>query len=140
MNCKVKRLSVNAIIPTYAKFGDSGFDLRTTKNTTILPGETGKVALGLAFEVPTGFELQIRPRSGITSKTKLRVQLGTIDSGYRGEVFATVDNIGTESHIIKEGTRIAQGVIIPVIQAVFQEVDELSESERGTGGFGSTGY
>ncbi|MGM7719423.1 dUTP diphosphatase [Metabacillus sp. Hm71] len=139
MNVKIKRLSEHAVIPKYAKQGDSGFDLVATEDVIIYSEGTEKVPLGLAFDIPQGYELQVRPRSGITSKTKLRVQFGTVDAGYRGEVCAIVDNIGPIVMRVKKGDRIAQGVIAPVIQAIFEESDELSESERGTGGFGSTG-
>lgn len=165
MNVKIKRFSEDAVIPKYAKVGDSGFDLVATEEVIIEPGGMKKVPVGLAFEIEQGYELQIRPRSGITSKTTLRVQLGTIDSGYRGEVSVSVDNIRNDvyaerspyvftvngarvigndavfygSYIIKKGDRIAQGVIAPVVQAIFEEVDELSVSERGAGGFGHTG-
>ena len=140
---KIKKLSENAVIPKYANHGDSGFDLFTVEDVNIKPGGQAKIAIGLAFEIPEGYELQIRPRSGITSKTKLRVQLGTVDSGYRGPVYVTVDNvekneIAFEYEIVK-GTRIAQGVIAPVIQAIFEEAEELSDSQRGENGFGSTG-
>lgn len=90
---KVKRLHEDAVIPTYAHEGDSGFDLVAVADVLVEPGETVKVPIGLAFEIPNGYELQIRPRSGITSKTKLRVQFGTVDSGYIGEVAVSVDNI-----------------------------------------------
>ena len=169
MNVKVKKLSDNAVIPVYAKEGDSGFDVAAVGDVVIKPGETKKIPLGLAFEIPDGYELQIRPRSGITTKTKLRVQLGTIDAGYRGEVNVIVDNTaenkreslidkikywiakrrGQFDHekeiypegtcIIEEGMRIAQGVIVPVVQATLEETDELSESKRGKSGFGSSG-
>ncbi|CAI8892567.1 dUTP diphosphatase [Bacillus cereus VDM021] len=100
---------------------------------------------GLAFEIPPGYELQVRPRSGMTRDTKLRVILGTVDSGFRGEVDVIVDNnervlgANMQAHVIERGTRIAQGVIAPVETAHFVEVDELSESQRGKNGFGSTG-
>lgn len=90
---KVKRLNDNAVLPKYAKPGDSGFDLIATEDVLAVPGATVKVPTGLAFDIPEGFEIQIRPRSGITTNTKLRVQFGTVDSGYRGEVGVTVDNI-----------------------------------------------
>ncbi|ANY71681.1 deoxyuridine 5'-triphosphate nucleotidohydrolase [Paenibacillus ihbetae] len=164
---RVKKLHPDAVIPKYAKPGDSGFDLVAVEDVHILPGETTKVKTGLAFEIPEGFEMQIRPRSGVTSITKLRVQLGTIDAGYRGEVSVIVDNISQceEGHcigidgktiylrlggekvdqpegnyLIRKGDRIAQGVIAPVTHTTFEEADELGETERGTGGFGSTGY
>ena len=94
MNVNVKRLSPDAQIPAYAHATDAGFDLVAAEDVIIEPGETACVPTGLAFEIPEGYEMQIRPRSGITLKTPLRVQLGTVDAGYRGEVGVIVDNIG----------------------------------------------
>ncbi|MDR4408182.1 dUTP diphosphatase [Bacillus anthracis] len=146
MNLRVKIKRVKDVeLPKYAKPGDAGFDLVAAEDTIIWPGETKVVPTGLAFEIPPGYEMQVRPRSGITRNTKLRVVLGTVDSGYRGEVGVLVDNTETpkssnmQAHVIEKGTRIAQGVIAPVITAHFEEVDELSHSERGTNGYGSTG-
>jgi len=161
MNVNIKRLNKHAVIPQYAKAGDSGFDLVATEDVIIAPGETALIPTGLAFEIPQGYEMQIRPRSGISLRTKLRVQLGTVDSGYRGEVSVIVDNTSTDTwsnasrrvdntydestrnktkgYIIRKGDRIAQGVIAPVASATFTEVDELGESQRGEGGFGSSG-
>lgn len=158
---KIKRLSVDAVIPQYAREGDAGFDLVAVEDVIIEPGETALVPTGLAFELPQGYEMQVRPRSGVTLKTKLRVQLGTIDSGYRGEVGVIVDNVyrhggcprnwvlgvdgkpierGEEgTYIIRKGDRVAQAVIKPVEQATFIEVDSLSKTDRGEGGFGSSG-
>lgn len=93
MNVNIKRLHEDAVIPKYAHDGDSGFDLVAIEDVIIEPGETALVKTGLAFELPDGYEIQIRPRSGITLKTKLRVQLGTVDSHYRGEVGVIVDNL-----------------------------------------------
>jgi dUTP pyrophosphatase len=160
----IKLLSKQATIPTYAHEGDSGFDIRAVKDVYIAPGSRVKVSTGLAFEIPDGYELQIRPRSGITSKTGLRVQLGTIDAGYRGEVSVLVDNIDTPSgtkvshnirgetdqtlpyeyhrdgYIIHIGDRIAQAVLVPVYHAEFSVVDEFTDvTSRGANGFGSTG-
>src|SRR5690606_10358288 len=89
---KVKRLHPDAVIPTKAHAADAGFDLVAVEDAVIEPGETVLIKTGLAFELPEGFEMQIRPRSGVTLKTKLRVQLGTVDSNYRGEVGVIVDN------------------------------------------------
>ncbi|MES9698639.1 MULTISPECIES: dUTP diphosphatase [Bacillus] len=146
MNLRVKIKRVKDVeLPKYAKPGDSGFDLVVAEDTVIWPGETKVVQTGLAFEIPPGYELQVRPRSGMTRNTKLRVVLGTVDSGYRGEVGVLVDNterpisLNMKAHVIERGTRIAQGVIAPVVTAHFEEVDELSDSERGNNGFGSTG-
>ncbi|PEP22015.1 dUTP diphosphatase [Bacillus wiedmannii] len=144
LRVKIKRVK-DVELPKYAKPGDSGFDLVAAEDTIIWPGETKVVQTGLAFEISPGYELQVRSRSGMTRNTKLRVILGTVDSGYRGEVGVLVDNIeipkavNMQAHVIEKGTRIAQGVIAPVITANFIEVDELSDSERGVGGFGSTG-
>ncbi|MGH1110711.1 dUTP diphosphatase [Bacillus paranthracis] len=146
MNLRVKIKRVKDVeLPKYAKSGDSGFDLVAAEDTIIWPGETKVVQTGLSFEIPPGYELQVRPRSGMTRNTKLRVVLGTVDSGYRGEVGVLVDNterpisLNVQAHVIEKGTRIAQGVIAPVVTAHFVEVEELSVSERGVGGFGSTG-
>ncbi|HFJ9375222.1 TPA: dUTP diphosphatase [Bacillus nitratireducens] len=144
LRVKIKRLK-DVELPKYAKPGDSGFDLVAAEDTIIWPGETKVVPTGLAFEIPPGYELQVRPRSGMTRNTKLRVVLGTVDSGYRGEVGVLVDNTerpkeaNMQAHVIERGTRIAQGVIAPVETAHFVEVDELSVSQRGKNGFGSTG-
>ena len=92
MNVNIKRLSPDAQIPQYAHASDACFDLVAAEDVVIEPGETALVKTGLAFEIPEGYEMQIRPRSGITLKTKLRVQLGTVDAGYRGEVGVIVDN------------------------------------------------
>ncbi|MDG1596090.1 dUTP diphosphatase [Bacillus cereus] len=167
LSVKIKRLNESVEIPKYAKPGDAGFDLVAAEDVIIKPGETKVIPTGLAFEIPPGYEMQIRPRSGMSRKTKLRVVLGTIDSGYRGEVGVIADNVSIIEYAsqprllkgafvgdsdfnvtkatnyeiikIKKGERIAQGVIAPVETAHFEEVDELSDSERGVGGFGSTG-
>lgn len=136
---KVKKLHKDAVVPFYAKPGDAGFDLVATETVYIEPKSYAKVPIGLAFEVPPGFELQIRNRSGITSRSWLRVQLGTVDSGYRGEVMVMVDNMGDTTTEIKFGTRIAQGVLNELPEVQIFEVEELGDSERGAGGFGSTG-
>lgn len=158
---KVKRLHPDAVMPRKAYASDAGFDLVAVEDTIIEPGETALIKTGLAFELPPGYEMQIRPRSGVTLKTKLRVQLGTVDSNYRGEVGVIVDNISNDTwsnasrridntyddstrdksrgYIIRKGDRIAQTVIqrLPVVELI--EVEELGDSERGSDGFGSTG-
>src|SRR5690554_1663739 len=88
-----KRLSENAVLPTKAHANDSGFDLYASKDVIIEPGKTAVVPTGIAVQLPEGYEAQVRPRSGVTSKTKLRVQLGTIDESYRGDIGIIVDNI-----------------------------------------------
>ncbi len=168
MNLRVKIKRVKDVeLPRYAKPGDSGFDLVAAEDVIIKPGETKVIPTGLSFEIPPGYEMQVRPRSGMTRDTKLRVALGTIDSGFRGEVGVITDNVSIVEYAsqpsllkgafvgdndfnvtkatkyevikVKKGDRIAQGVITPVLTANFVEVDKLSDSERGTGGFGSTG-
>lgn len=138
---KTLKLHEDAMIPEYKTPGASGVDLRTVKTIVIEPKDTVIVGTGLAFEIPEGYEMQIRPRSGLSVKTKLRVanSPGTIDSDYRGEVGIIIDNTGTEPITILAGERIAQAVIQKVEQVIFEEVDQLSDTKRGKGGFGSTG-
>ena len=93
LSVKIKRLHPDAVIPQYAHEGDAGFDLVAAADVIIEPGETALIPTGIAVELPPGYELQVRPRSGITLRTKLRVQLGTVDSNYRGEIGVIVDNI-----------------------------------------------
>ncbi|PED73023.1 dUTP diphosphatase [Bacillus pseudomycoides] len=156
LRVKIKRVK-DVELPRYAREFDAGFDLVAAEDAVIYPGGTKVIPTGLAFEIPPGYELQVRPRSGISRKTFLRVVLGTVDSGFRGEVGVIVSNtsypgnpitlgINDDNGIymnvkyeIKKGDRLAQGVIAPVETAHFVEVDKLSESERGAGGFGSTG-
>jgi len=140
MNVKVKKVNPLAIIPKYQTKDAAGFDFHSLITCSVLPGETKKVPTGLSFEIPIGCEIQVRPRSGLSAKTKLRVcnSPGTVDADFRGEVLVLIENIGKEVETICTYDRIAQGVLCPVFQAEFIEVDELSESERGNGGFGST--
>jgi dUTP pyrophosphatase len=138
-----KKLSDKAIVPTYQTEGASGFDFHAIEDMDIEPRMTVLVKTGLSMQIPAGYELQIRPRSGMSLKTKMRVANapGTIDSDYRGEICIIMENIGLLGSLpfqIKKGDRIAQGVICPVIQATFVEED-LNQTERGEGGFGSTG-
>lgn len=139
MNVKVKLAHDIVIYPFYATEGAAGFDIAAINDSTVKPGETKAIRTGLIFEIPKGYELQIRPRSGITLKTDLRVQLGTVDSDYRGEVCVIAENRGELPYRVLAGDRIAQGVISPVIQARFELVEEVEETKRGDGGFGSTG-
>lgn len=137
MNVKIKRIE-NGILPEYKTLGSSGADCYSRINWIVNSGDTMKIPLGFAVEIPMGYEMQIRPRSGL-SKDGIISQLGTIDSDYRGEVCAIVTNNTKENFMIHKGDRIAQAVICPVIIANWNEVQELSETKRGKGGFGSTG-
>jgi len=137
---KVKKTDKSASIPKYAHKGDSGFDLASTESVTIAPGETKLIGTGLSFSIPEGYEMQVRPRSGMSFKSKMRIanSPGTIDSNYTGEVKIIAENTGHRPIFIEKGDRIAQGVICPVYEAVFVE-QELEDTNRGSNGFGSSG-
>ena len=140
---QVKRLDNGADVPlpAYATDGAAGMDICAAEEVTILPGKRHTVATGLAFAIPAGFEVQVRPRSGLALKhgvTCLNTP-GTIDSDYRGEVKVILANLGEKSFAIAIGDRIAQIVVAPVTRGVMAEVAELDDTARGAGGFGSTG-
>ncbi len=141
---KIKKLeNFKGEIPQYQSTGASGVDVRAQLSApmTLKPGERAMIPTGLSFEIPLGFEIQARPRSGIAAKQGITLlnTPGTIDADYRGEVKIIIINLGQESVLIQDQERVAQLVIAPVIQAQFEVVDELSPTERGIGGFGSTG-
>ena len=128
-------------LPTYATEGAAGMDVVAAEDLTLAPGARHAVATGFAMAIPHGFEVQVRPRSGLALKhgiTCLNTP-GTIDSDYRGEVKVILANLGSEPFPVKRGDRIAQLVAAPVQRATFAEVDSLDETVRGGGGFGSTG-
>lgn len=149
MRLKIKIINnSNNPEPKYQKEGDSGFDfmanLLEDEEITIEPLKRAVVPTGLHFQIPIGFELQVRPRSGLALKHGITVlnTPGTVDSGYRGEVKVVLFNTGEDTFKIKNGDRIAQGVIAPVQikrTTKFITVNQLDDSDRGTGGFGSTG-
>lgn len=138
---RVKRLSPDAKIPKAAKVGDVAFDLYSVIDYEIKPGERYAIPTGIALEIPPGYEGQVRPRSGLALKEGITVlnAPGTIDSGYRGEVKTIMINLGDTPFQITKGMRISQLAIRPVPEITFLEVDELSDTDRGEGGFGSTG-
>lgn len=141
INVKIKLLSIIVQIPKYQSVGSAGFDLHSTIDYELYPSQSVLIGSGLAMAIPLGYELQIRPRSGLAYKHQITVlnTPGTIDSDYRGEVKVLLMNHGNESFHIKRGDRIAQGVLKEVITAMFEEVTNLENTNRGTGGFGSTG-
>jgi dUTP pyrophosphatase len=140
---EVKRLPHGAglPLPAYATTGAAGMDVVSAEDVTIAPGARHAVATGLALAIPEGYEIQVRPRSGLALKHGITVPNtpGTIDSDYRGELKVILINHGDEPFAIARGDRVAQLVLAPVVQAAWSEVAELDATERGEGGFGSTG-
>jgi dUTP pyrophosphatase len=138
---KIKRLIPEARIPEYEHFDDSGADLVAVADYHLNPLERAAVSTGIAVEIPLGYEIQIRPRSGLALKHGITVlnTPGTVDAGYRGEIKVILINLGSEPFYISQGQKIAQMVISPVVRGMFTEVESLTESQRGMGGFGSTG-
>ena len=139
----IKRLSKSISLPKYETNGSSGMDLAANieQDIEIKPGKTAIIPTGLAISIPKDFEVQIRPRSGLAAKNQVSVlnTPGTIDADYRGELKVILINLSEKSFKIEKGLRIAQMVVCPVIKVVWKEVDVLEETERGLGGFGSTG-
>jgi dUTP pyrophosphatase len=143
IDIEVKRLSngEGLPLPSYASEGAAGLDVVAADDLILAPGARCAVATGFAIAIPEGYEVQVRPRSGLALKhgiTCLNTP-GTIDSDYRGEVKVILANLGSEPFEVRRGERIAQLVPAPVLRAAFREVDELDSTERGAGGFGSTG-
>ena len=128
-------------LPAYATTGAAGMDVVSAEDVVIAPGARHAVATGLAMAIPAGYEIQVRPRSGLALKHGITVPNtpGTIDSDYRGELKVILINLGDEPFAIQRGDRVAQLVLAPVVQAAWDEVAELDATTRGEGGFGSTG-
>lgn len=128
-------------LPAYATTGAAGMDVLAAEDVVLQPGGRHAVATGLAMAVPDGFELQVRPRSGLALKHGISLPNtpGTIDSDYRGELKVILINLGDFPFEVRRGDRIAQLVLAPVVRATWLEVEELDETQRGEGGFGSTG-
>ena len=140
---RIKRLphGEGLTLPAYATPGAAGMDVLAAEDVTIAVGARHAVGTGLSVAIPQGFEIQVRPRSGLALKHGISVPNtpGTIDSDYRGELKVILINHGSEAFAIARGDRIAQLVLAPVTQAQWEEVAELDETQRGAGGFGSTG-
>lgn len=132
-----------AILPEYKTDGASGCDVHAfvKEPVELLPGDIKLIPTGLACAIPEGFEIQVRPRSGLAAKNGITClnAPGTIDSDYRGEIKVILINLGKEAFIVKNGDRIAQFVVAPVVRGIFKTVKSLDETLRGSGGFGSTG-
>jgi len=140
---QIKKLSNDVLTPKYETPGSSGMDIAAYIETNIIikPGEKALVPTGFSLSIPQGYEVQIRPRSGLAAKKGITVlnTPGTIDSDYRGEIKVILINLSKDSFIVKNSERIAQMIVCPVKQVIMEEVKELSGTERGAGGFGSTG-
>ncbi len=139
----IKRLSKNIELPKYETDGSSGMDLSANiqKQIKIEPGKTSIIPTGISVSIPKNFEIQIRSRSGLAAKNQISVlnSPGTIDADYRGELKVILINLSNKIFVIERGTRIAQMVLCPIVKAKVKEVDNLDDTDRGAGGFGSTG-
>ena len=138
MKIKIKRLHADAKLPTFAHHGDVGLDLYAIEDKTINPGEHARLFTGFALEFPHGYAAIVKDKSSI-SKAGLHTMGGVFDAGYRGEYNVHLVNLGKEAYTIEKGDKIAQIVILKVEHPELEEVEYLSDSARGTGGFGSTG-
>ncbi|TYQ27569.1 dUTP diphosphatase [Pseudanabaena sp. UWO311] len=140
VDIKFQKLHPDAQVPSYAHIGDAGADVYSVAEVTLQPQHRAAIPTGLAVDIPIGYEIQVRPKSGLALKHGITVlnSPGTVDAGYRGEIQVIVINLGTEAYTFTKGQKIAQLVLKPVLQAQYIE-GELRTSDRGIGGFGSTG-
>lgn len=141
MIVRFKKVHPDAVLPAYAHQGDAGMDVRSVDDVEIAPGSRALVHTGLVMMLPQGYEAQVRPRSGLALRHGVTVlnTPGTIDEGYRGEVGVILANFGDAAFAVKKGDRVAQIVVAPVTRAEVAEAAEIDGTERGGGGFGSTG-
>lgn len=141
MILRFKKVHPEAVLPAYAHASDAGMDVRSVEDVVIPAGGRALVHTGLVMLLPPGYEAQVRPRSGLALKHGITVlnTPGTIDSGYRGEVGVILANFGGEGFAVAKGDKIAQIVVAPVTRAAIEEAYEIDETDRGAGGFGSTG-
>ena len=141
MMVKFRRIDPAAMLPSYAHPGDAGMDIRSIEDLVIDPGARKLVRTGLVMMLPPGYEAQVRPRSGLALRNGVTVlnTPGTIDEGYRGEVGVVLANFGSEPFRVEKGSKIAQIVVAPCTRAEIEETVEIDSTERGEGGFGSTG-
>jgi len=139
MVIKIKRLTESAKLPTYAKEGDAGMDFYADESLVLAPGDRRGISTGISKQIPTGYVGLIWDKSGVAFKGGLKTMGGVLDSGYRGEIKIILHNLSTESYSIEKGNKVAQMLIQAVEQRELVEVDSLEESDRGEGGFGSTG-
>ena len=141
MTLRFKRIHPDAVLPAYAHQSDAGMDVRSVVDVVIPPGGRALVPTGLVAVIPPMHELQVRPRSGLALKHGVTVlnTPGTVDSGYRGEIGVILANFGDKDFAVAKGDKVAQLVFAPVVQPEIVETDTIDETDRGAGGFGSTG-
>lgn len=141
MKLSFKRIHPDAVLPSYAHPGDAGMDVRSVEDLVIPAGGRALVHTGLVAVIPEGYELQVRSRSGLALKSGVAVlnSPGTVDAGYRGEIGVILANFGDGGFVVKKGDRVAQLVAAPVTVAEIFETDSVDATDRGAGGFGSTG-
>ncbi|MEQ1946802.1 MAG: dUTP diphosphatase [Bryobacteraceae bacterium] len=141
LRIRIKKMHSDAVLPHYAHgpLEDAGMDLRSVERVVVSPGVAVGVPTGVAIELPSGYEAQIRPRSGLALKNSMSCNFGTIDPGYRGEIKVVMFNFGKADYVVEKGDRIAQIVIAKYEAVEWEEGDDLSDSQRGSGGFGSSG-
>ncbi|AGY77307.1 dUTP diphosphatase [Clostridium autoethanogenum] len=141
MKLLIKKVNEDAVTPFYAHKGDAGLDLFSVEEVLIEPMERKLVSTGIKIQLPPNTEAQVRPRSGLALKYGITLlnTPGTVDEGYRGEIKVLMINLGQEPFLVEKSMKIAQMVVKPVERVYVQEVEELSDTERGEGGFGSTG-
>lgn len=139
MKIKFKKLNKNAVMPCYKHDGDAGMDICSCENA-VVPAHTRKlIHSGIAAEIPLGYELQLRPRSGLAVKNGIVTAFGTIDNGYKGDIGIILYNHDDYDFYVRPGDRLAQLVVAPIIRVEIEETDTIGESDRGVRGFGSTG-
>jgi len=139
MQLKIKKLNSEAIVPHYAHPDDAGFDLFSTEMREIAPMSRVQIPTGIALEIPTGYVGLVWDKSGLSHKNGLKTLGGVIDAGYRGEVKVGIINLSAETYLLEKGHKVAQMIIQKKETCEIIEVDELSDTARGEGGFGSTG-
>lgn len=139
MTIRFKKLNEKAKLPEYAHLGDSGMDVSSVETVRILPRQFAKIRTGLAAEIPDGYEIQVRPRSGMQCNKGIVGAWGTVDSGYRGEICVALYNHTDHTYLVDAGDRIAQFVVAAVTRVEIAETDNLTSTDRGADGFGSTG-
>jgi len=139
MILKVKKMDPEAVLPKYAHSFDAGMDIFALENVTINPGQSVGIKTGLSFEVPEGYVGLVWDKSGLSIKHGLKILGGVLDSGYRGELIVGMINLGKEPYVFEKGHKLTQLLIQPIVITEIKEVEDLSETERGQGGLGSTG-